>query len=98
MVVDRLASHAGVELTRRKFNGFYAEMRTGAGDALLVVPHTFYNRSGACVAGLLGYFKVPVGRLIVIHAAMDLHMGEIRIKRGGDDTGQRALSSYSHPL
>jgi peptidyl-tRNA hydrolase, PTH1 family len=98
MVVDRLASRAGVELTRRKFNGFYAEMRTGAGDALLVMPQTFYNRSGECVAGMLGYFKVPVERLIVIHDEMDLPMGQIRIKRGGSDAGNRGVRSIAEAL
>ena len=98
MVVDRLASRAGVELTRRKFNSFYAEMRTGAGDALLVMPQTFYNRSGECVAGILGYFKVPVERLIVIHDEMDLPMGQIRIKRGGSDAGNRGVRSIAEAL
>src|SRR5260370_28368737 len=98
MVVDRLASHAGVELTRRKFNGFYAEMRTGTGDAMLVVPQTFYNRSGACVAGILGYFKVPVERLIVIHDEMDLPMGQIRIKRRGSDAGHGGDGSIQGAL
>ena len=98
MVVDRLASRAGVELTRRKFNGFYAEMRTDPGDALLVMPQTFYNRSGECVAGMLGYFKVPVERLIVIHDEMDLPMGQIRIKRGGSDAGNRGVRSIGEAL
>jgi len=98
MVVQRLASRAGVELTRRKFNGFYAEMRTGAGDALLVMPQTFYNRSGECVAGILGYFKVAVERLIVIHDEMDLPMGQIRIKRGGSDAGNRGVRSIAQAL
>src|SRR5260370_40624634 len=98
MVVDRLASHAGVELTRRKFNGFYAEMRTGTGDAMLVVPQTFYNRSGKCVAGILGYFKVPVERLIVIHDEMDLPIGQIRIKRGWKDSPNRGVPSDAGAL
>jgi PTH1 family peptidyl-tRNA hydrolase len=98
MVVQRLASRAGVELTRRKFNGFYAEMRTDAGDALLVIPQTFYNRSGECVAGILGYFKVPVERLIVIHDEMDLPVGQIRIKRGGSDAGNRGVRSIAEAL
>jgi PTH1 family peptidyl-tRNA hydrolase len=98
MVVERLASRAGVELTRRKFNGFYAEMRTDEGDALLVIPQTFYNRSGECVAGILGYFKVPVERLIVIHDEMDLPMGQIRIKRGGSDAGNRGVRSIAETL
>ena len=98
MVVDRLASRTGVELTRRKFNGFYTEMRSGADNALLVVPQTFYNRSGECVAGMLGYFKVPVERLIVIHDEMDLPMGQIRIKRGGSDAGNRGVRSIAEAL
>src|SRR5438445_10063849 len=78
MVMDRLAARAGVELNRRKFNGFYNEIRLDRGTALIVKPQTFYNRSGDCVGAILVYFKVPVERLYVVHDEMDLTDGQLR--------------------
>ena len=62
MVARHLAAKFRVELSRRKFNGIYAEIRTDAGPAILPMPQTFYNRSGECVSSMLGYYKIPAER------------------------------------
>ena|SRR5271167_3940032 len=98
MAIERLAASRGAELTRRKFNGFYGEARDGETITMLVLPQTFYNRSGETVAGLSGYFKVPVERVIVVHDDMDLPTGRIRIKRGGGDAGNRGVRSIAEAL
>jgi PTH1 family peptidyl-tRNA hydrolase len=59
---------------------------------------TFYNRSGEFVAGLSGYFKVPLERIIVVHDDMDLPTGRIRLKRGGGDAGNRGVRSIAEAL
>jgi PTH1 family peptidyl-tRNA hydrolase len=87
-----------VELSRRKFNGIYAEIRTDAGPAILLMPQTFYNRSGECVSSMLGYYKIPAERLIVVHDEMDLKAGQLRIKRGGSDAGNRGVRSIIESL
>jgi peptidyl-tRNA hydrolase, PTH1 family len=98
MAIERLAASRGAELTRRKFNGFYGEARDGETITMLVLPQTFYNRSGETVAGLSGYFKVPPERIIVVHDDMDLPTGRIRIKRGGGDAGNRGVRSIAEAL
>ena len=98
MAARRLAARHGVELNRRKFNGLYAETSIAGAPAIIVIPQTFYNRSGDCLAPLLGYFKVPVEQLIVIHDEMDLPLQQIRIKRGGSDAGNRGVRSVAGSL
>ncbi len=98
MVVERLAAARGADLTRRKFNGFYGEARSDGAIAMFVLPQTFYNRSGECVAGMSGYFKVPLERVVVVHDDMDLAAGRIRIKRGGGDAGNRGVRSIAEVL
>lgn len=98
MVMDRLAVRSGVELNRRKFNGVYNEIRLDGGTALIVKPQTFYNRSGDCVGAILGYFKVPVERLIVVHDEMDLPAGQLRLRRGSSDAGNRGVRSIIDAL
>jgi len=98
MVTRRLAAKSATELSRRKFNGVYAEVHLDSASAILLMPQTFYNRSGECVAAMLGYFKIPTERLIVVHDEMDLRIGQLRIKRGGSDAGNRGVRSIIESL
>jgi peptidyl-tRNA hydrolase, PTH1 family len=98
MTVRRLAARYNSELSRRKFNGFYTEIRTEAGNAIVVMPQTFYNRSGDCASAMLGYYKVPPERLVVIHDEMDLPQRQIRLKRDGGDAGNRGVRSIAEAL
>ena len=93
-----LARRHGVELARRKFNGLYAEARVADVSTIIVTPQTFYNRSGDCLSPLLGYYKVPPDRLIVIHDEMDLPFPQMRIKRGGSEAGNRGVRSVASAL
>jgi peptidyl-tRNA hydrolase, PTH1 family len=97
-VIDRIAAARGVEVTRRKFKGLYAETRLGNEPAILLKPQTFYNLSGESVAAVLGYFKVPIEQLIVVHDDLDLVAGQLRIKRGGGDAGNLGVRSIAETL
>ena len=98
MTVDRIAKANGVEFSRRKFKGLIAEVSLAGKSALLVKPQTFYNLSGECVADLLGYFKIPPERLIVVHDELDIEAGRLRIKQGGGDAGNRGVRSIAEAL
>lgn len=98
MAARRLAEIHHLEFNRRKFNGLYAEGPIAAAQAILVMPQTFYNLTGDCLAPLLGYFKVPLERLILIHDEIDLPFTQIRIKRGGGDAGNRGVRSAAESL
>ena len=98
MVIQRIASTRGADLTRRKLSGFYGEARGDGAITMFALPQTFYNRSGECVAGMSGYFKVPLERVIVVHDDMDLPAGRIQIKRGGGDAGNRGVRSIAEAL
>ena len=96
--LDRIAKSKGVNFDRRKFKGLIAEVELGGAPAILVKPQTYYNGSGECVAAVLGYFKVPPSRLIVVHDELDLEAGRLRLKRGGSDAGNRGVRSVAESL
>jgi peptidyl-tRNA hydrolase, PTH1 family len=98
MTIDRIAKANGVELTRRRFKGLTAEVALAGKAAILVKPQTFYNLSGECVSSLLGYFKIPPARLIVVHDELDLEDGRLRVKQGGGDAGNRGVRSIAESL
>ncbi len=95
MVLDRLAARHHVELSRHRFKAAYATAEIGEHTGLLVKPEGFYNLSGETVSSMLGYYKVPVERLIVLHDDLDLEAGRLRIKRGGGDAGNRGIRSIA---
>jgi peptidyl-tRNA hydrolase, PTH1 family len=97
-VIDRLAERCGARLDRRKFKGILGEAAVGADTAILVKPQTYYNLSGECVAAILGYYKIPGERLIVVHDEIDLEPRQLRLKRGGGDAGNRGVRSIAAAL
>lgn len=98
MVIDRMAEKCGARLDRRKFKGVFGETRIGADSVILVKPQTYYNLSGECVGAILGYYKISVERLIVVHDEIDLEPRQLRLKRGGGDAGNRGVRSIAATL
>lgn len=98
MVIERLAERCGAKLDRRKFKGIFGEARIGADPVILVKPQTYYNLSGECIGAILGYYKIPAERLIVVHDEIDLEPRQLRLKRGGGDAGNRGVRSIAATL
>jgi PTH1 family peptidyl-tRNA hydrolase len=98
LVVEHLAKAHGTEFQRRKFKGLLAEVRLANESAILVKPQTYYNLSGDCVSALTGYYKIPVDRIIAVHDDLDLDFGQLRLKRGGGDAGNRGVRSIAASL
>ena len=98
MVIDHLAEKCGARMDRRKFKGILGEAKIGSETAILVKPQTYYNLSGECVAAVLGYYKIPAERLIVVHDEIDLESRQLRLKRGGGDAGNRGVRSIAAVL
>ncbi|HVN27430.1 MAG TPA: aminoacyl-tRNA hydrolase [Candidatus Binataceae bacterium] len=97
-VMDQIAKNKHARFDRRKFKGELAEAELAGARVLLVKPQTYYNGSGECVAAILGYYKVPPSRLIVVHDELDLQVGRLRLKQGGSDAGNRGVRSVEQSL
>ncbi len=100
-VVDLLASRAGAKFGRSKrAHAEVAEGRLGYGGPklILVKPLTYMNLSGAAVAQLLQFFKVPVENVVAVHDELDLPYGQVRAKVGGGEGGHNGLRSMSASL
>ena len=83
---------------RQRGEAEVAEVRSGAERLLLIKPLSFMNRSGEVVAPLLGFYKVAVGDLVVVHDDADLQLGRIHLKLGGGDGGHNGIKSISQLL
>jgi PTH1 family peptidyl-tRNA hydrolase len=58
-------------------------------------PLTFMNRSGDAVVRLLGYYRIPLYNLWVVHDELDLPLGRMRYKFGGGSAGHKGIISIT---
>jgi PTH1 family peptidyl-tRNA hydrolase len=98
MVLDELATRAGIRLTPGK--GARARAVSGEGRlagrrVVLARPTTYMNESGGPVRGLLDYHHLPVEDLVVVHDELDIPFAAVRLKRGGGEGGHNGLRSIS---
>lgn len=98
LAVDRLIDQWKAAGPNKKFNGSLYQSTVSDESVVLVKPETFMNRSGSCVAPLLGFYKLMPEDLIVIHDDLDLQFETLRIKKGGGTGGHNGLKSIDHHL
>ena len=101
LVLDLLAERVGGRFSKHKARADVVEGRLGLPPAPRVVlaePRSYMNESGGPVAGLCGFYKIPVDRLVVVHDELDLPYGSLRLKRGGGDNGHNGLRSITRSL
>ena len=92
MVVAELGRRMSARFRRHRANAMVAEVRASGGPKLILAgTNTFMNLSGAPVANLLKFYKLPLERLIVVHDELDVPFDTVRIKVGGGPGGHNGL-------
>jgi peptidyl-tRNA hydrolase, PTH1 family len=97
-VIDELARRWGVEQWREAFEGLVTRASRNAETVWLCKPLTYMNLSGRAVAGLAGFYKMPVDDLLVVADDAALPLGRLRARRGGSDGGHNGLKSVAQAL
>ena len=90
-------AHAFVEKHGGTFKvdrlAYVAEVKWKGKQFVCICPTTYMNLSGRAVRELLGFYKVPVSDLLVIHDDMDLPVGRIRLRSRGSSGGHNGIRS-----
>ncbi|HEX5035005.1 MAG TPA: aminoacyl-tRNA hydrolase [bacterium] len=92
-LVDLLAERWGMDFSRKKFDGLYAEGLVEGEKVLLVKPQTYMNLSGQCVGPWFHFLKLEGGDLMVIHDELDLPLGRMKAQRAASAAGQKGVAS-----
>lgn len=72
----------------------HAWLRIADRDVLVLRSTTFMNLSGEALQGL----DVPAENIIAIHDELDLPVGTVRVKKGGNENGHNGLKSMTEHL
>ncbi len=93
--IERLAEQeASAMRPDRRFFGLAGR----CGDAWLLAPQTYMNRSGGSVAAMANFYRVSPEEILVAHDELDLPAGGVRLKRGGGHAGHNGLRDIAARL
>ena len=105
MLVDLLASNAGVQLSAHRSGTHCADIRLGmlpggvpGPRVILAISDSYMNTSGGPIGRLAKFVNVAPSRLLVVHDDLDLPEGTLRLKTGGGEGGHNGLKSISQVL
>jgi len=98
MLIDHVAAKIGargmkVQSKAIVISGLYEERKL-----ILAKPQTYMNLSGQSVQGLLHFYKIPLGNLIIAHDDLDIPYGTLRIRPTGGPGGQRGMANTIEQL
>jgi peptidyl-tRNA hydrolase, PTH1 family len=98
MVLDELASRAGVFSWHEKHSGLESRAIIATHSCTLLKPQTFMNLSGRSVSRAAQFFHYESQDIIVVHDEVDLEFGDIRVKNGGGTAGHKGLKSIKQDI
>ena len=89
--VDKLCEELGTKCDRSKFKSLYADAKIGDKRVLILKPQTYMNNSGQAVTEAMKFYKIPIGKVIVISDDVTLDVGRLRIRAKGSAGGHNGL-------
>jgi len=98
VILDHLAARLGVSFSRLESKALVTKSDYQGQQLVLVKPQTYMNLSGISVSGLLRFYKIPLGNLLVAYDDVDLPLGTLRLRPDGGSAGQKGLASIIERL
>ena len=96
--LDVLADRCRIRVTQGRFHALCGTGVIDGVSVLLMKPQTFMNLSGESLAPILGFYKIPVGDLVVVLDEVNLAPGRIRVRPSGSAGGHNGLKSVAQHL
>ena len=93
-VLERIAASEKIQINERCGPALISAKTTlGARSAVLVLPQTYMNNSGAAISPLFERFEATTQDVIVIYDDVALPLGKIRIRQKGSAGGHNGIKS-----
>ncbi|MGZ3773136.1 MAG: aminoacyl-tRNA hydrolase [Pseudobdellovibrionaceae bacterium] len=95
MAVDYLLQGLGNPPIKNQFKAEIAQTKFGPHQVIICKPQTFMNLSGESVQPLMGFYKIPLEHLIVIHDDIDQPFAQMKIHKNRGHGGHNGIRSIS---
>lgn len=96
MAVDALVQGLGNPPAKNQFKAEIFQTKWNDEPVILCKPQTFMNLSGESVQPLMGFYKIPLSNLIVIHDDIDQGFDQIRIHKNRGHGGHNGIKSITN--
>ncbi|MGO8760831.1 MAG: aminoacyl-tRNA hydrolase [Desulfobaccales bacterium] len=90
-VVASLSEEWGIPLSKKSLESVWGQGRVGGETVILAQPTTYMNLSGRAVSGLMSYFKLSPGDLVIIHDDLDVPPWRLKLTERGGPGGHRGI-------
>ena len=96
-VIEKLRAKLQLDQGRQAFGGQVIDARLAGSEGrtmrvLMMMPHTFMNRSGQAVRELTGFYKVAQKDVLIVLDDMALPLGQLRFRASGSAGGHNGLN------
>jgi PTH1 family peptidyl-tRNA hydrolase len=92
LFVEELARRYGATFrSEPRYKAELARARVDNDELWLLKPMSFMNRSGGPVQSVAGFYKVPVGSILVAYDELDFPPGVVKMKEGGGAGGHNGI-------
>ena len=93
LVIDQINKKFKLSKQKPKFKGLLTTGEIAEQKVYAIKPLTFMNSSGVCIKELIEYFKINVKDVFVFHDDMDIDLGKVKVKFGGNSAGHNGIDS-----
>ena len=93
LVIDAINVKFKLSKQKPKFKGLLTTGTINDQKVFAIKPLTFMNNSGVCIKELIEYFKIEVKDVFVFHDDMDIDIGKVKAKIGGNNAGHNGIDS-----
>ena len=93
LVIDAINEKFKLSKQKPKFKGLLTTGKISEQKVYAIKPLTFMNNSGICIKELIEYFKIDVKDVFVFHDDMDIDIGKVKTKIGGNNAGHNGIDS-----
>ena len=93
LIIDAINEKFKLSKQKPKFKGLLTTGKINEQKVFAIKPLTFMNSSGICIKELIEYFKINVKDVFVFHDDMDIDIGKVKVKFGGDNAGHNGIDS-----
>ena len=91
--IDSFANSLGIQISKEKYNGLYAEAIINGEKIILLKPLSYMNLSGEVIIKFVNFFKINIEDILIINDDLDMDFGRIRLKSSGSSGGHNGLKN-----
>ena len=93
LLIDEINKKFKLSKQKPKFKGLLTTGNINEQKVYAIKPLTFMNSSGICIKEIIEYFKIDVKDVFVFHDDMDIDLGKVKVKFGGNSAGHNGIDS-----